>query len=151
MSLFGKILDKLGFSAAGAAELPATAPPAAAASQEPRAPGIGQAEVVRVSSQEVRTPAEPQATGVPLVDVMAHLEQLAEANPQKLNWRRSIVDLLKLLGLESDFPTRKAMAVELGCPSNLMQDSAQMNMWLHKTVLRKIAENGGNIPAEMLD
>jgi hypothetical protein len=60
------------------------------------------------------------------------------------------VDLLKLLGLESSFAARKELAVELGCPSEKMGDSAQMNMWLHKTVLQKLADNGGNIPKELL-
>jgi hypothetical protein len=62
-----------------------------------------------------------------------------------------IVDLLKLLGLDSSYDARKELAVELGCPANLMNDSAQMNTWLHKTVLQKLAENGGNIPKELLD
>ena len=61
------------------------------------------------------------------------------------------MDLLKLLGLDSGFAARKELAVELGCPSEKMGDSAQMNMWLHKTVLQKLADNGGNIPKELLD
>jgi len=77
--------------------------------------------------------------------------QLQLLNFQKLNWKVSIVDLLKLLGLESSFAARKELAVELGCPSEKMGDSAQMNMWLHKTVLQKLADNGGNIPKELLD
>ena len=85
------------------------------------------------------------------MDVVAQLEQRAAANPQKLNWRTSIVDLLKLLDIDSSYAARKEMAVELGCPPELMDDSAQMNMWLHKTVLARIAANGGNIPAELLD
>ncbi|NOH04777.1 MAG: DUF3597 domain-containing protein [Chloroflexi bacterium] len=85
------------------------------------------------------------------VDVVAHLEKLAAANPAKLNWKVSIVDLLKLLDIESSFEARKELAVELGCPPELMGDSAKMNVWLHKTVLKKIAENGGNIPKELLD
>ena len=63
----------------------------------------------------------------------------------------AVVDLLKLLGIDSSFEARKELAVELGCPSDKMADSAEMNVWLHKTVLQKIAENGGNIPASMLD
>ena len=86
-----------------------------------------------------------------VVDVKAHLEALAAANPQKLNWKTSIVDLLKLLDLDSSFTARKELATELGCPQELMGDSAQMNIWLHRTVLQKIADNGGNVPAELLD
>ncbi|MCW5637987.1 MAG: DUF3597 domain-containing protein [Rubrivivax sp.] len=94
------------------------------------------------------TPAAPQPIAV--VDVVAQLEQKAAANPQKLNWRTSIVDLLKLLDIDSSLAARKELAGELGCPANLMGDSAQMNMWLHKTVLARIAANGGNVPTELL-
>jgi hypothetical protein len=84
------------------------------------------------------------------VDVVAKLESLAALNPQKLNWKTSIVDLLKLLGLDSSLDSRKELAAELGCPKEKMGDSAQMNIWLHKTVLQKLADNGGNIPKELL-
>jgi hypothetical protein len=60
------------------------------------------------------------------------------------------VDLLKLLGLDSSLDSRKELAAELGCPKEKMGDSAQMNIWLHKTVLQKLADNGGNIPKELL-
>lgn len=73
------------------------------------------------------------------------------ANTQKLNWRTSIVDLLKLLGLDSSFGARKELATEPGCPAELMGDSAKMNMWLHKAVLARIADNGGNVPKDLLD
>jgi hypothetical protein len=96
-------------------------------------------------------PPPPPPKPIDVVDVVAHLEKLAAANPQKLNWKVSIVDLLKLLDIDSSFSARKELAVELGCPAGLMGDSAQMNMWLHKTVLKKIADNGGNIPKELLD
>ena len=86
-----------------------------------------------------------------LVDVVAQLEQKAAANSQKLNWRSSIVDLLKLLDIDSSLTARKELATELGCPADLMGDSAKMNMWLHKAVLARIAANGGNVPKELLD
>ena len=76
--------------------------------------------------------------------------KVSPSNPQKLNWKTSIVDLLKLLGLDSSLDARKELATELGCPKEKMDDSAKMNMWLHKTVLQKLAENGGNIPKELL-
>jgi hypothetical protein len=82
---------------------------------------------------------------------VAELESLALANPQKLNWKTSIVDLLKLLDIDSSLSARKELATELACPKDLLGDSAKMNMWLHKTVLQKVADNGGNIPREMLD
>jgi hypothetical protein len=78
------------------------------------------------------------------------LEQKAAANPQKLNWRTSIVDLLKLLDMESSLTARKQLATELGCPPELMNDSARMNMWLHKTVLARVEANGGRVPQELL-
>jgi len=84
------------------------------------------------------------------VDVVAKLEGLAAQHKEKLNWKSSIVDLLKLLGLDSSLAARKELATELGYPADKMEDSAQMNMWLHKTVIKKLADNGGNIPKELL-
>jgi len=84
------------------------------------------------------------------VDVVAKLEGMATAHKEKLNWKTSIVDLMKLLGLHSSLVARKEMATELGCPAQEMGDTAQMNVWLHKTVLQKLADNGGNIPKELL-
>jgi hypothetical protein len=133
LSFFDKILDKLGIKraqAAPAAPAPSPAPAAAAAPA---------------------TAAPPKPAAIPVVDVLAQLEKLAAANPQKLNWKTSIVDLLKLLDIDSSYEARKALATELGIPVELMSESAKMNVWLHKTVLRKIAENGGNIPTELLD
>lgn len=88
---------------------------------------------------------------VPVVDVVEKLEKLAKVNPQKLNWKTSIVDLLKLLDIDSSLEARKELAKELGCPPDKMIDSAEMNVWLHKEVLKRIALNGGNIPQSMLD
>ena len=137
MSFFGKILEKLGFGGAKADPVPAPKPipPPVAVPAQPVAP----------------PPPVAIPVAIPVVDVVANLEKMAAANPQKLNWRTSIVDLLKLLDLDSSFGVRKELATELGCPPDLMHDSAKMNMWLHKTVLQKIAENGGNIPKELLD
>jgi hypothetical protein len=131
MGLFSAILEKLGFSQPEERSKPASAPtPTSAAKEAP-----------------VET---PPVVAISAVDVVAKLESLAASNPQKLNWKTSIVDLLKLLSLDSSFEARKGLAVELGCPQEKMSDSAQMNMWLHKTVLQKLAENGGNIPKELL-
>jgi hypothetical protein len=129
MSLFSSIFEKLGISNANAEEAP---------EQSASAP------VENVSSV-------PATADVVEVDVVAKLEGLAAANAEKLNWKVSIVDLLKLLKLDSSLAARKELAAELGCPAEKMGDSAQMNMWLHKTVLRKLAQNGGNIPQELLD
>lgn len=118
--------------------------------------GIG-SKATASTSASTGAAAETGATGAPppkpvaVVDVVAQLEQRAAANPQKLNWRTSIVDLLKLLEIDSSFAARKELATELGCPAELMGDSAKMNIWLHKTVLAQIAANGGNVPKELLD
>jgi Domain of unknown function (DUF3597) len=88
---------------------------------------------------------------IAMVDVVTLMEARAKANPQKLNWRTSVVDLLKLLDIDSSLTARKALAKELYCPDELMNDSAKMNMWLHRNVLAHVAANGGNIPKELLD
>lgn len=78
------------------------------------------------------------------------LQGLAAKNPQKLNWRTSIVDLMKLLDLDSSLQNRKELARELGYTGD-MNDSATMNIWLHKQVMRQLAANGGKVPAELRD
>lgn len=126
MGIFSNILAKLGFGDEKK-EVAAEAAPAA-----------------------VEAPAAAAPVAISAVDVVARLEALAAGHAEKLNWKVSIVDLLKLLGLDSSLAARKELATELGCPAEKMGDSAQMNMWLHKTVLQKLADNGGNIPAELL-
>lgn len=138
MGFFSKILDKLGIGEAKAA--PAAVPPAVQPSAPPAAAPAASA-----------APAAAVVNPIAMVDVVAQLEKRAAANPQKLNWRTSIVDLLKLLDLDSSLTARKELAKELRCPDELMNDSAQMNMWLHKNVLAHIAANGGNVPKELLD
>jgi hypothetical protein len=132
VSIFGSILEKLGLRKPAAQAAP---PPPAAPVPQPTA----------------LPQAPPAPVPIPVIDVMANMAALAAKNPQKLNWKESIVDLLKLLGIDSSLAARKELATELGCPPEKMGDSAQMNIWLHKTVLKRIAENGGNIPKELLD
>lgn len=115
--------------------------------------GLGQstAEAAPPSQPATAPKAAPTVTPtMEVVDVVGKLERLAASNSQKLNWKTSIVDLLKLLGLDSSLSARKELATELGCPADKMGDSAQMNIWLHKTVLQKLAANGGNIPKELM-
>lgn len=128
MGLFGTILEKLGLGKSTAQAAPQPTPAPIPAAPQPAAP----------------------SKALAAVDVVAKLEGLAASHKEKLNWKTSIVDLLKLLGLDSSLAARKELATELGCPAQKMGDSAQMNMWLHKTVLQKLAENGGNIPKELL-
>ncbi len=89
-------------------------------------------------------------TAAPLsqVDVAAVLTKLAEQNKEKLDWRKSIVDLMKLLNLDSSLAARKQLAQELHYTGD-QNDSAAMNVWLHKQVMQKLAENGGKVPAEL--
>jgi hypothetical protein len=136
MSFFGKILEKLGLKKAEAAPVPPPPPPPQPTMPPPMA-------------APAPPPPPPPPKPIAIVDVVAQLEEWAAANPQKLNWKVSIVDLLKLLDIDSSFAARKELATELHCPPDLMGDSAKMNMWLHKTVLKKIADNGGNIPGEL--
>ena len=84
------------------------------------------------------------------VDVTAVLEDLSAKSKQKLDWRHSIVDLMKLVGMESSLAERKALATELGYTGD-QSDTVRMNVWLHEQVMRKLAENGGKVPANMLD
>ena len=100
------------------------------------------------------TPAsEPKPVPMEKVDVVKKLNAMASDKGEKLDWKKSIVDLLKVLSLDSSVNARKELAVELGCPEELMNDRSneKMNIWLHKTVLEKIAENGGNIPEKLLN
>ena len=138
MGFFSNILEKLGMKEAAAA--PVITPPAAVAPATP-APAPAAAPAA---------PAEPVVQPIAMVDVMTLLAEKAAKHPEKLNWKTSIVDLLKLLGLDSSLAARKELAKELYCPDELMGDSAKINMWLHKNVLGHIAANGGNIPEELL-
>ena len=131
MGLFGTILEKLGLGSSTAQAAPQPTPSPAPTAPQPAAP------------------VPPKAMAA--VDVVAKLEGLAASHKEKLNWKTSIVDLLKLLGLDSSLAARKELATELKCPTEKMGDSAQMNMWLHKTVLQKLADNGGNIPKDLLN
>jgi hypothetical protein len=109
-------------------------------------------QIARPASAAMPAPAptseKPQMLSE--VDVAEVLDDLAEANLQKLNWRTSIVDLMKLLDMDSSLEERRALADELGYDGD-KKDSAAMNIWLHKQVIKAFAENGGRIPADMLD
>ena len=140
MSLLTKILEKLGLkkdtsgAAGSASSKPSGTPP----------PGYGAPKGAAGHA------GVGGATPMSEVDVMKKLEEMGKGSPG-LDWKVSIVDLLKLLGIDSSLEDRKELAKELGCPPDLMGDSAKMNVWLHKAVLREIAKNGGNVPASMLD
>jgi hypothetical protein len=133
MGLFSNLLSKV-FGQQTAA---ATTPPPAATKGAPAAAG---APTVASTGSTV-----PAAT----VDVTGILDDLAAKNSEKLDWRRSIVDLMKLVDMDSSLSARKELAKELNYSGDT-SDSAKMNIWLHKEVIRKISENGGKVPQELL-
>jgi hypothetical protein len=159
MGMFHDLMNNI-FKHASAGTSSATEPAAPAAST-PTAPTPGP------SSQAAPGPASPgpsetapgtsagqtsaPAPAVPAsVDGGAVLDDLAAKNPEKLDWKHSIVDLLKLVGMDSSLAARKKLAEELHYPGDT-SDSAQMNVWLHKEVLKQLAQNGGKLPAGLLD
>jgi hypothetical protein len=138
--IFGRIFNRGSRSSSDGDVAVATAPTPAGPSPTVSAPQAGTAGPTPTS-----TGTAPQP-----VDVEAVLTAMAANNPQKLNWRTSIVDLMKLLDLDSSLPARKALADELKYTGD-KSDSATMNIWLHKQVMIKLAENGGKVPAELKD
>lgn len=165
MSLFSTILNKLGLGkkpqapATTAATAAKPAAPAMVAKPVAPPPAVKpvapkpMTDIARDEKEEMERKHEPAAAPAPTpiseVDVVNKLEALAKGSG--LDWKVSIVDLLKLLEIDSSRESRNELAKELGCPEEFMKDSAKMNTWLHKEVLRKIAANGGNIPKELLD
>lgn len=145
MGLFSNLMSKIfGSSAtvpAPSTSLPGT-PPAAAASE----PQILASAAPVPATAATSTPAAPP----PVVDVTAILDGFAAKNPEKLDWRKSIVDLMKLVGMDSSLSARKELAAELHYSGDT-SDSAKMNVWLHKEVIKKLAANGGKVPADLLD
>jgi 3-oxoacyl-ACP reductase-like protein len=138
MSIFGKIKDAI-FGSAKAKE---AAPARPAASSSPGAAG-------GASPPKPTAGAAPAASApISQVDVEAVLTKRAAENKQKLDWRRSIVDLMKLLDLDSSLAARKELAKELGYAGD-MDDSASMNIWLHKQVMTKLAASGGKVPDDL--
>jgi hypothetical protein len=108
-------------------------------------PVSGSPSAAQPGAATATAPSAPPKT----VDVAVILDGLAAKNPEKLDWKRSIVDLMKLVGMDNSFAARKELATELhytGDPN----DSASMNIWLHKEVLKKLSENGGKVPPELL-
>lgn len=153
MSVFGRIMDRIfrhKRAEAHEAQTPQQSqlPPRAQTQQgDMMRPPIKQAGAQQAPQAQMRTQAQAQPQ---TVDIEAVLSEMAANNPQKLNWRASIVDLMKLVGMESSLAERKELAQELGYTGD-MNDSATMNIWLHKQVMRKLAENGGKVPTNLMD
>jgi 3-oxoacyl-ACP reductase-like protein len=135
MNILGSLMGKiLGHSARGSEAKANAARPAAPAA--PSAPAAA--------------PAAAATAAPPVVDVETVLETMASGTKQELDWRHSIVDLMTLVGIDSSLANRRALAQELGYTGDT-SDSATMNVWLHKEVLRKLSENGGHVPGNLLD
>jgi hypothetical protein len=134
MSIFGKIMSAIFGGPSAATTVPGTA------SAAPDAPGAAPAG----GGTATATVTAPMSQ----VDVEAVLTNLAANNKEKLDWRKSIVDLMKLLGLDSSLGARKELAKELSYTGDT-NDSAKMNIWLHKQVMVKLAANGGKVPDDL--
>ena len=147
MSVFGSIMGKIfGHKEAAAAPAAAGSPGQeqvmAGSMPAAPAPGAGAPPAMPVA------PTSPAVSATP-VDVGAVLAEMASKAGQPLNYKTSIVDLMKLLGLDSSIENRNALATELSYTGD-MNDSASMNIWLHKQVMTKLSENGGKVPAELM-
>jgi hypothetical protein len=117
-------------------------PSSAAASGQPAPSATGQPTEAAPSSGATAPPMRA-------VDVAAILDKMASENKQKLDWRHSIVDLMKLVGMDSSLDARRELAADLKYSGDT-KDTATMNIWLHKEVMKKLAENGGKVPPELL-
>ena len=138
MSIFGKIMSAILGTSASAT--PASAPAAGGGAAASTKPAAGS------SSAPHRLP--PRLRRRQTVDVAAIVDKAAAASGEKLAWRTSIVDLMKALKINSSLTARKELAKELGYTGDT-NDSASMNIWLHKQVMAKLAANGGKLPPEI--
>ncbi|GGM16881.1 DUF3597 domain-containing protein [Pseudomonas asuensis] len=150
MGLFNSILEKLGLDGVS--------------NEEQRKADVGVIDASKTSTRIVvdseetnaanhATAGQNQTEAATSVhnstDISARLDTMAESHTDSLNWRSSIVDLLKVLNLDSSFESRKEMATELGCPADTLENSEQMNVWLHRAVMQKLAEHHGAVPPEL--
>lgn len=149
MGIFSSIKDKvLGKKNEPAESAAASVQPVITAQSGTAAAMIaaGKAAAAAAEAKAAAKPAEPAKP----VDVEAILEAAVKTKGIKLNWRTSIVDLLKALDLDSSLAARKELAVELKYSGKDPDGSAEKNIWLHKAVMKALAENGGNVPADLL-
>ncbi|MBV8848489.1 MAG: DUF3597 domain-containing protein [Methylobacteriaceae bacterium] len=151
MSIFGNIMSKI-FGHANAAPSGGAAPTQAGAASTPSAAPSSAGGTSSSSAAASAAPASPasgaQSGAKQNVDVAAVLNGLAAKNSQKLDWKHSIVDMMKLLDMDSSLTARKELAKELHYSGDT-NDSAAMNIWLHKQVMQKLAENGGKVPDDL--
>ena len=149
MGIFGDIMSKI-FGQSAKAETPSGSPSVQAPS--------GSTAPSRTATQPSQTPTSPSTSAAPsstsstqpMVDIKAVLSSLAKSKKQKLNYDKSIVDLLKLLDLDSSLTARQKLAKELGYSGDT-KGSSKMNVWLHKEVMRQLAANGGKVPKKWME
>jgi hypothetical protein len=144
MSIFGNIMSSIFGHANAKPAQPSSATPGKTSGATPTSASSKTSGPAPASGSSAKTAAAPAAARVQ-VDVAAVLTELASKNKEKLDWRNSIVDLMKLLKLDSGLSARKELAKELHYTGDT-SDSAAMNIWLHKQVMIKLAENGGKVP-----
>ncbi len=151
MGLFNKLMSKIFGQGASAtqATAKATSPGASAPASGGATTGTPAAAGSNAGGGQPTGGATQPSGSAPVVDVAANLDAMAAKNSEKLDWKRSIVDLMKLVGMDSSLSARKELAKELNYTGDT-SDSASMNIWLHKQVLRKLSENGGKVPQELL-
>ena len=150
MSIFGKIWDRITDASKAAVGKGGSAKPTGTgAAAAPRGAPVPNAAPVTTAAPTAGGTTSAGTTSAP-VDVEAIMTDLEAKSGHKSNWRYSIVDLMSLLGMDNSLAARKALARELGYTGD-MNDSASMNIWLHKQVMKRMAENGGKVPANMLD
>lgn len=151
MKLFNTLMSKI-FGHATAPAATATAGASAPAGGAPSPGAASGGAQPAAGSAPAGNAASATATAAPAqtVDVDAVLTDLASKNSEHLDYKKSIVDLMKLVGMDSSLHARKELATELGYTGD-QNDSATMNVWLHKAVLKKLAENGGKVPQNLLD
>jgi len=150
MGLFNKLMSKIFGQGASATQVGASASPGASAPASGGATtGTPAAAGSNAGGGQPTGGATQPSGSAPVVDVAANLDAMAAKNSEKLDWKRSIVDLMKLVGMDSSLSARKELAKELNYTGDT-SDSAAMNIWLHKQVLRKLSENGGKVPQELL-
>ncbi len=148
MGIFSSIKEKLFGKSEDAAVETASAKPITAESVTPVGADVSGAAAATAKPAEKAAPSATAAAGS--VDVAAILDAAVKKNGQKLDWRRSIVDMMKALDLDSGLGARKELADELGYTGD-KNDSATMNLWLHKALMKALAANGGKVPADLLD
>jgi hypothetical protein len=148
MGVFDKIKHAI-FGEAKAAEPVAAGAPKTQPAQAPVSPSAAPSPAPAASPAQSK-PASTTAPATATVDIVPILDAAVKKSGQKLDWRHSIVDLMKAVGMDASMAERKELATELGYTGD-SGDSAKMNMWLHKALMKRLSENGGKVPADLLD